>query len=525
VAAPGGAWDVGANGAYTVAIGGNKVADTAGANFVAAGTLGTFNVNIVPGAPTAVLSPVDPITTAGGTTQALVVTYTAPAGRTVDASSIDAADLIVAADGGQPLQVTGVSVSGSGATATATYLVTPPGGSWDAADNGDYVVSLAGNQVSASGTFAPAAVLGSFNVDASGSGGDTGTPLGDFGVVSGKRQKLTFTDADGTKITFTLSSGTGHATLRDGRIDLALEGTSAASVLAITGKGGDRRVLLGRVTADGALKTLTAPAADVTDGIIVGGDLRRATLGSAAGTLQVSGGASNLDIRGNLTGDLTTTGGVGRLTVRGNLAGSAAAASFSTVNVRGALAGAVNSAAALSRLIVVGGSTGQVRAGGSITQANVRGGLGGGLSTGGALSRLNVRGDLTATVGAAASINSLVVAGNVNGAMVLAGADLGSDGQLGGTDAAADTFGAGALSTIRVSGAVNNSLLGAGLDPVNGVFLDSDDRVIGVADSVMRRITVRGGVDNASRFVAGVFGTVAVPKPIDPASDPRFEVL
>jgi hypothetical protein len=195
------------------------------------------------------------------------------------------------------------------------------------------------------------------------------------------------------------------------------------------------------------------------------------------------------------------------------------------VNVRGALSGLVNSAGTVTRLTVGGGSTGQVIAGGTISRANVRGGLGGALSTTGALTRLNVRGDLTATIGAAAGISSLVVAGNVNGAMVLAGANLGSDGQVGGADAAADTYGAGALSTIKVSGMVSNSLFGAGLDPVNGVFLDSDDRVIGVADSVMRKVTVKGGIDNASRFVAGAFGPVRAPGPVDVTTDPRFKVL
>ena len=48
----------------------------------------------------------------------------------------------------------------------ADYRVVPPGGSWDAADNGTYTVRLADNQIKDfSGNFAVGGVIGSLVVD------------------------------------------------------------------------------------------------------------------------------------------------------------------------------------------------------------------------------------------------------------------------------------------------------------------------------------------------------------------------
>jgi len=47
VAAPGGTWDAGDNGTYTISMAAGQVSDAHG-NFVPAGTLGTFTVSIAP---------------------------------------------------------------------------------------------------------------------------------------------------------------------------------------------------------------------------------------------------------------------------------------------------------------------------------------------------------------------------------------------------------------------------------------------------------------------------------------------
>lgn len=151
-------------------------------------------------------------------------------------------------------------------------------------------------------------------------------------------------------------------------------------------------------------------------------------------------------------------------------------------------------------------------------------GLTGTLSVGGDLPRA-VLGSLRGTVAAAGSIGKLTVNGDVTGGRVLAGTRAGADGKVGGSGAGTDAYGSGAIGKLMVKGAVSGSTFGAGLDPVNGRFLDNDDRVVGVAESVMGSVTVKRGIDASSTFVAGVFGSVRVPERVDPAEDPRFRVL
>lgn len=107
------------------------------------------------------------VTTAGGTTQTFTVQYADIGG--LNPLSFDNADLVVAYPDGitsQLARVVGVNVPGSGTTATVTYQIAAPGGTWDANDNGTYSVFLLGGQVfDQSGNFAPTTAVGSFNVN------------------------------------------------------------------------------------------------------------------------------------------------------------------------------------------------------------------------------------------------------------------------------------------------------------------------------------------------------------------------
>jgi uncharacterized delta-60 repeat protein len=239
-----------------------------------------------------------------------------------------------------------------------------------------------------------------------------GTQIGTFGAVNGRTQKLVYTDADGTKITFVIKGGTGTAFLgADNRINLVLtdDGGGGATV-SVKGKGGDGRITFGDVTANGAVRSMS----------VKNGDL--------AGMFCAAGGIGKLTL-GNVTGSICSAGGIGSLT-----------------------------AAAL------------------------------------------------------------------NGAKVLAGTNLGADGEFGGTGADADAFGAGEIGRLKVAGQIVGSTVGAGLDPVDATYLDEDDRVIGGAASVIRSITARGA-DDSSRFLAGAFGKVKLGAKVTPATDARFRVL
>jgi hypothetical protein len=54
----------------------------------------------------------------------------------------------------------------AGTTLTVTYRITPPGGSWDLADNGSYTITIQGGQVrDTSGNYVPGGAIGSFRVN------------------------------------------------------------------------------------------------------------------------------------------------------------------------------------------------------------------------------------------------------------------------------------------------------------------------------------------------------------------------
>ncbi len=106
------------------------------------------------------------INTAGGTSYNFAVTYSD--NTALNVSSLDSNDLLVAGPDGksQPATLVNVTPIGNGSPRTATYSFTPPGNSWDTADNGTYTVQLQPKQVSDTvGNFGVAANLGTFTVN------------------------------------------------------------------------------------------------------------------------------------------------------------------------------------------------------------------------------------------------------------------------------------------------------------------------------------------------------------------------
>lgn len=132
------------------------------------------------------------------------------------------------------------------------------------------------------------------------------THLGAFGLVNGKKTKLTFTDGDGTAITATLTGGGTADVSRDanGRILLEVSGTGPKSALTLkAGKGGDGRVALGDVHVAGALKGFKADRADLAGAVRVDGDGGALTFGSVAGgTVAAAGTIASLELKGGASG-------------------------------------------------------------------------------------------------------------------------------------------------------------------------------------------------------------------------------
>ena len=362
--------------------------------------------------PTASVLPQDqqPVPTLGGTTYDFLVRYADE--DALSAGTFDNADITVTGPNGFSENATFVQVQTPGITQVdVRYRITAPGGTLDSADDGTYTVSVNAGQVGdASGnTVAPGAV-GSFTLDLA----SARTSLGAFGVVDGRRVRLTITEPDNTQVTLTLNNGTGEAfRTSTGRLDLDVTGATNGK-LTVTTRGGNGRAELNNVTLAG-VRTFTAR-----------------------------------------TGDLT-----------------------------GAFAGS-----GLSTVITLGSTVG-------------------------------------ATISSPADIRSLRVLGNMSDTQVFAGAILGSDGRFGGTGAAADTaFAGGSINRFNVTGTITQSLIAAGLNPVDDVLLNGNGVIVSPATSKLGPIKVRGSVDSATVFAAGVYPRRATlgGERVDPATDPRFDM-
>ncbi|HZK80482.1 MAG TPA: hypothetical protein VFC46_05425, partial [Humisphaera sp.] len=226
----------------------------------------------------------------------------------------------------------------------------------------------------------------------------------------------------------------------------------------------------------------------------IGNDLQFTLTGAPSITIHTKGGAnavglSSISVTGNLkslvaptatlSGTLSSTGGIGMLFVA-------------------SITGVVTSAAGI----------------GSLRAANFSGSI----SAAGVLGTINL-GKTTGVI-AARQIKHFTAA-NLIDATILAGANLGTDGQLGGGD---DTFAAGQLLAMKITGAIVSSFIGAGVIPTDGLLGDGNDSAAG--GSGIHAIMVKGNVDAATRFESAIFPRVAhLPKKIIPTADPRFIVL
>ena len=143
--------------------------------------------------------------------------------------------------------------------------------------------------------------------------------------------------------------------------------------------------------------------------------------------------------------------------------------------------------------------------------------------------------DITGTVGASGSIG-LAKLGDFSGALTAGGAigmisasSLTGATILSGTDLITysspntPTYHPGRIGTINVHGAIAHSFIGAGIVPVNGIFNTADDSLAGRKglDRIIHVFAGRGA-DATTRFEAGVFGIVQLPKRVIPKTSSLF---
>ncbi|TWU08400.1 hypothetical protein [Stieleria varia] len=189
VTPPGGFWDAADNGLYNIDVVGGEVGDDGAPQlFVAAGNVGSFNVDATNTDPIAFrVTALDAIAVnVGDASYSFTIDYRDIGG--IDAASIDINDVTVTGPGG-PLVVTGANTApGNGSPKLVTYTVATPGGDWDPADAGLYTIGIVANEVAdVAGAFVGAdPAAGSFMFDHNGllaESFETASPPGDSGLV------------------------------------------------------------------------------------------------------------------------------------------------------------------------------------------------------------------------------------------------------------------------------------------------------------------------------------------------------
>ncbi len=339
--------------------------------------------------------------------------------------------------------------------------------------------------------------------------------LAQFGAGAAETSPV-FTDTDGDTYQIVLA-GPGEFDLTrtdtgggNGPIaSITLTGTTFASALSVKvtalpgGTGPDiGKVAIGKIAGVGAasLGSLNAPKSDLTGaGIALGGGL---------GTVKLANIASGADVIVGLDAKLKTTsltaGAIGAIEV------TTPAPTFK-LTAR-SLAGAKFKVAAVTSFQVTSGNAvADLEAAGRLVALSVKGGNFTGHLDADTIGSIRVTktgavgGSITDSFITARSIGTVLLDGDLANSYLLAGADFGADREPGGSGANGDTFAAGSLKSFLAKGHVTNSIIGAGYTPVDGVFKDSNDGVIGGALSRIGSVTVRGTFDGDSLLAAGFF--------------------
>ncbi|HSV15650.1 MAG TPA: hypothetical protein VLI90_15420, partial [Tepidisphaeraceae bacterium] len=277
---------------------------------------------------------------------------------------------------------------------------------------------------------------------------------------------LSSTNGAGTSRFILSGPGTG-ALIPDGAggFSLTLTGTTAASnVIILAPPGG---VMLDAITADAPVGLLVGRAASVNGNVTLPGGARTVLLANVSNASMTFAGATPmvLSLRDVTDSSIVSNGPLNALLVN------------SWTN------------------------TGNPR---SIAAPSIRV----------LLDKGNFAGDI-----AAQSITTAIIKGDLTGD-ILAGAAFGPDNEPGGGD---DTFAAGSIGTLFVSGSVNSSLIAAGLNVIDDAFPLSDNDSL-IAGSSIRNVVVSGTLSDDSRVLAATLpararlGNTSVVT----ASDPRF---
>jgi hypothetical protein len=105
------------------------------------------------------------------------------------------------------------------------------------------------------------------------------------------------------------------------------------------------------------------------------------------------------------------------------------------------------------------------------------------------------------------SVEALTILGSTTNAKLYIGTTFGQDGQPDGSGANADTYGAGKIGLFTVAGAMSGTSVRVGINPVDGLYGNGNDQLIGGTSSSIGGIIIGGALSADTRFYAGAFPT------------------
>ena len=359
-----------------------------------------------------------------------------------------------------------------------------------------------------------------------------------FGNVDGRSGiVLNVADNSGTPAVFRLTGpGNGSVNVSNGTVEISLEGTTAASVLTVTGSAA---FIATDLTTDSPIGSIRAPKLDVTGNLNLPGGAATVILNSAGvsgdnGAISIgSGAATALTITSVPGANLNAAGGIKSLSVGewtsgeitagwiGTLRSTQQFATSLSLSGTGAPAGVSLNSATIGGMAggswIIAGNINRVSlASVPTTSSNW------GLDDLGTLKSLTIDSTLYGSV-FATSIGSVVIDGGVNGGIIAASASFASiliRGDLTDSDVLAGTAGPGTLGSIRVTGSATGAFVGAGAG-------SGGSGPISISPGgIIKSVTVLGSVDSTSKFLAATLPKRAVLDGVAvmPATELHFQV-
>ncbi|MCC6533328.1 MAG: phosphatase PAP2 family protein [Burkholderiales bacterium] len=351
-----------------------------------------------------------------------------------------------------------------------------------------------------------------------------------FGQVPNHNGKipLTVLDADGSYVTFTLSgNGRGEVTPTTTGFDLTLTDTDLASTVTIAVTGGDGRTTLHDISVIGSLNVLVAPTSDLSGNVAISGAIQSLTLGdiaaphvitigaaAIAGTSIAAGQVTDLVLTSaspinllqvvrwddtDAIPDMITAPSLQRLSVQQDF--DADLHLTGNANVPLALANAQIGGAIGASHWNVQGRAGQISAG--TTSPDWQASFTAPVSS--IITTSTLRGQI-----ATPSLGVLQAGGDLVTARIMIGANLGADGVLGGIGEDADVFTSGNLPRLRIAGSMIDSRIWVGIDPVDGILDNGNDRLAPGPDGQIREIAVGGLISQLSSIASKLLPVITL---------------